>query len=399
MNEEQIKAITERLAGAFDEVMQQKLQDVVGPLVASETKKIVDQLRLERALTGQDRTGLSEDSKIDFVKQVKAIVRGEKSEAMRVKANEELIEEQDNRGGYLVPKEVANAIVRIAASVGVAMSQATIWPMGTDEKGIPAYTGSFLEGEYLGVNAAGSLTGITFDEANLIVKKWQLAFAVGNDLLADANVNVADWLLSLAGEALANMIDKQSFVGTSPFVGITKHSGVTVYTMATGKDTFAEFDLDEASDIIGSVEESVLDGAAWYFEKSVWAKIRVKKDTAGNYVLPQLGAPSSAMLANYVGKIGGAKPSGEILGYPVFTVRHLPANSATAVSTIFGVFGNLKALAFGDKGEFRVAQHQSGTFGGKEIALADQMALVYKHRHALVVTLPKAFVNIKTAAS
>jgi HK97 family phage major capsid protein len=169
--------------------------------------------------------------------------------------------------------------------------------------------------------------------------------------------------------------------------------------MATGKDTFAEFDLDEASDIIGTIEEAVLDGAAFYFEKSVWAKVRIKKDTAGNYVLPQAGAPTATMLQNYTGKIGGARPVGEILGYPVFTVRHLPKNSDTAVSTIFGVFGNMKAMAYGDRGELRVMQAQSGTFGGKEVALADQTGLIYKHRHGLVVTLPKAFVNIKTAAS
>jgi hypothetical protein len=56
-------------------------------------------------------------------------------------------------------------------------------------------------------------------------------------------------------------------------------------------------------------------------------------------------------------------------------------------------------LAYGDKGEMRVAQHQSGSFGGKEIALADQTGVVYKHRHALSVTLPAAFVVVKTAAT
>jgi hypothetical protein len=105
------------------------------------------------------------------------------------------------------------------------------------------------------------------------------------------------------------------------------------------------------------------------------------------------------LLDNYKGLIGGARPVGEILGYPVFSVRHLPANSATAVSTKFGVFGNMKAMAYGDKGDLRVAQYTSGSFGGKEIALADQTGLVYKHRHALVNALPAAFVVAKTAAS
>ena len=90
---------------------------------------------------------------------------------------------------------------------------------------------------------------------------------------------------------------------------------------------------------------------------------------------------------------------GELAGFPVFTTRHLPGVSTSAVSTKFIVFGNLKALAFGEKGEMTVSQHESGTFGGKEIALADQRALVYKKRVALTVALPKAFVAVKTAAN
>jgi len=393
MNETIVKQLEEKMAAVFDSVMEEKLKTVVGDLVASETRKIVEELRLERALTGKDRTGLTDEQKTSFVEIAKAAA------GIKTKANEALIEEQDNRGGYLVPKEVAAAIVRIAASVGIVMSQAQKWPLNTDELDIPAYTGAFLEGEYLGVDAAGAVTGLTFGQAKLIAKKWQLAFVTGNDLIQDATVNLADWLLALGGESLANMIDKQAFIGTSnPFVGILENADVNVFTLPTGEDTFAEFTLDDASDMIAQVEESVLDGAAFYFERTVWAKIRMKKDTAGNYVLPQAGAPSAALLANYPTG-GGIRPAGEILGFPVYTVRHLPTNAQTAVSKKFCVFGNLKATAFGDKGELRVAQYQSGSFGGKEIALADQTGLVYKHRHALVITLPKAFVVGKTAAS
>jgi hypothetical protein len=63
------------------------------------------------------------------------------------------------------------------------------------------------------------------------------------------------------------------------------------------------------------------------------------------------------------------------------------------------IFGNMKACAFGDKGDIRVGNFQSGTFGGKEVALADQSGIVYKHKHAFVVVLPKAFTVVLTAAS
>lgn len=393
MDEKTIELILSKVEKTVDETVEKNLEKAVSPLVAAETKKVVDQLRMEKALFGMDKTGLSDETKIKFAETARDIAFG------KVKANEALIEEVDSRGGYLVSKEVAAAILRIAASVGVVLSQAQKWPLATDELGIPNYTGSILEGEYLGVDAAGSVSALSFGQAKLIAKKWQLAFAVGNDLLADASVNLANWLLAIGGEALANRADKEAFIGSGlPFVGILNHPDVTVYTCPTGGDTFAEFTLDDASDMIASVEESVLDGSGFYFERTVWAKIRMKKDTAGNYILPQAGAVSSGMLSNYpLG--GGPRPVGEILGFPVFTVRHLPANSATAVSTKFCVFGNMSMVAYGDKGELSVEQFKSGSFGGKEIALADQTALVYKHRHALTIALPKAFVVGKTAAS
>jgi HK97 family phage major capsid protein len=413
---EQVKELH---VAAFNEVMKEQLVPMIGAETALQVKAIVEKMDLQRKTTGNDMTGLTKKMKTDFVDIVKATVF--KDFNIDTKANEALIEEQDNRGGYLVSREIADAIMRIAASVGTIMSQAAKWDMKSDELGVPNYTGSFLKGAYLGVDQAGAPTGLTFGQAQLIAKKWQLAFVVGNDLLADASVNVADWLLALGGEALANMIDYQGFVGGAntgdPFLGILNYpstttvdetgKSVTSYVLPTGETTFATMKvMDDSSQMIGSLEESILDGAAFYMNRTVWAKLRTQKDTAGNYILPYSGwaKPNAAMESNVGG--GPIKPAGEILGYPVYTNRWLPAVGASSVngfsdaaSNSFVIFGNMNAFAFGDKGEMRVAQFESGSFGGKEIALADQRGLVYKHRHALTLTLPRAMVVGKTAAS
>lgn len=394
MDDKQLELIKGQLQSVVDDVMEKRLGETLSPIVAKETRAIVERLQLERAVFGKDTTGLNAEQKSVFVSVVRAAA------GLKTKANESLISEQDNRGGYLVAKEVEAAILRIAASVGLVMNQSQKWPMGTDEKAIPSYTGAFLEGEFLGVDVAGDVTGINFGAANLIAKKWQLAFVVGNDLLVDADVQLADWLLALGGEALANMTDKQGLTGIgSPFVGVLNHPDVNLFTLVAGKTDFSDFDVvTDAADAIAQVEESVLDGAAWYMNRTVWAKIRTQKDAAGAFILPQAGAISAGVVANIpVG--GGIRPMGELAGFPVFTTKHLPSTSASAISTKFIVFGNLKALAFGDKGDMTVAQYESGTFGGKEIALADQRALVYKKRVALTVALPKAFVAVKTAAA
>ena len=144
---------------------------------------MVATLKLQRQKFGNDMTGLSKRPRRTSSSRQSALAVGFNIDT---KANEALIEEQDNRGGYLVSREIADAILRIAASVGTIMSQAAKWEMTSDELGVPNYTGAFLTGAYLGVDAPGTVTGITFGQAQLIAKKWQLAFVVGNDLLADA---------------------------------------------------------------------------------------------------------------------------------------------------------------------------------------------------------------------
>ncbi|HLY40475.1 MAG TPA: phage major capsid protein [Terracidiphilus sp.] len=388
--------------------MEKSLVPTMDEISVKNARKVVEAVMVERAIKGRDISGLTTDQKVAFAKQVQAVFRGNRDGALKVKANEALIEEQDNRGGYLVEPEVAAAILRIAASVGTIMKQCQNWPMKTDELGIPNYTGSFLTGSYVGVDLPGSVTGLTFGQAVLIARKWQLAFTVGNDLLADASVQLADWLMAMAGEALANMIDQQGFVGsgtvggstyTGPFVGIFNTANVNTYTLGTGNTTYAKFNpVTDAANVIATLEESILDGAAWYFHRTVWASIRSALASTSGLPFLFLSGAGRELSDNPGG--GPIKPAGEMAGYPVFTNRWLPATTVgSQAGTAFGIFGNLKACAFGDKGDLRVAQFESGSFGGKEIALADQRGIVYKHRHAFVVVLPKAFTVISTSAS
>src|SRR5882724_6175620 len=99
MDPKLLAQLKEALGGAMDEALQTKLAPVVGDMVAKETRNIVEKLRLQRALSGEDITGLSEKTKMDFVEVAKAAA---KMDGVSLKANEALIEEQDNRGGYLV---------------------------------------------------------------------------------------------------------------------------------------------------------------------------------------------------------------------------------------------------------------------------------------------------------
>ena len=220
-------------------------------------------------------------------------------------------------------------------------------------------------------------------------------------------MQLADWLMAMAGEALANMVDQQGFIGGSvaapgPFVGILNTPGTNTYTLPSTMTTYVKFNpLTDANNVISTLEESVLDGAAFYMHRTVWAGIA--STVAATTGLPYLFFGAFASNNAGLGKdpLGGPITSKNNMGgFPVFTNRWLPAvTDTTQTSKAFMIFGNMKAMAFGDSGEIRVGNFSSGTWGGKELSLADQSGIVYKHRHALVVVLPKAFTVVCTPAS
>lgn len=382
------KLMTE-FKGVVDQSIKDNVTEIVGKEVAERVEEIVSKMRLERSVTGRDASGLDDNTKIAFVKELSKMVKGEKAA---------LLTSSDTAGGYLVPRDVYAGILRIAETVGLVARDARRFTITAgDTLDVPRYTGSALSGEYIGEDDEADETTVTFGDARLSLATWSLVLRVGNTMIADANVNIADWLLSLAAEGMAYRLDKEGFVGGtfvgSPFVGLLQSTDVTTQTMRATKTTFESFDLVEASDAIGAVPTAALSDAAFYFHRTVWAKIR-SKSTSGVFEFAQTNMMMQLKREN------GIQPVGEILGYPVYTTDVLPANSTTATSTKFGVFGSLSAGLFvGEKGSMEIAKAESGTVGGKELFRANQVAYRFIHRHAVTVGLPSAIVAIKTAAA
>jgi len=372
--------------GAVDASIEKNLREIVGPEVTAQVEKSVKALRLERQLTGRDITGLTDETKIAFVQDIRAIARGEKAA---------YLESSDQAGGYVVPVELHAGILRIAETVGIIPRDARRWEMGSETLEIPRYTGSAMQGEYVGEDDEGDETQNDLGVVRLNVKTWMTIFRIGNTLLADAKVGVADWLLSLAAEGMAYRLDREGFVGGtyagSPFIGLLGSDDVTVQTLGTGATGFEDVSIDEASTAIGSLPTAALNDAAFYFHRTVWAKIRSRSTDVYDYSQSQL---------QIFKRENGIQPVGVILGYPVYTTDVLPAYSASAISTKFGVFGNLKlALAWGDRGPVEIAKSDSATVGGKSVFRANQTAIRMTHRHALGIQLPAAAVVLKTAAA
>jgi HK97 family phage major capsid protein len=256
-----------------------------------------------------------------------------------------------------------------------------------------------MQGSYVGEDAAGTESQNDIGIAKLKSAQWMNIVRLSNKLIAKANVNVAEWLMALVAEGLAYRLDREGFVGGtyagSPFVGLLASNDVTTQTLASTLTGFEDVTIAEASEAIGAIPTAALQDAAFYFHRTVWAQLRPQKDaTSGQFAFNH----QNMMLS--LRKESGIQPVGEILGYPVYTTDVLPAYSTSAVSTKFGVFGNLKlALAMGEDGPMSMARSESAVINSVSTFERNQTAMRFTHDHALAIALPAAAVVLKTAAS
>lgn len=383
-----VKELKDQLFTHVDESIKKNLEEIAGPAIAEKVAEAVKTVRAQDVVNG--RTSLGHEEKAQLATDLKKIASGEKAAYLTV---------NDQTGGYLVPTEVHNEIFRIAATSGHVARDANRFPTADIE--VPTYSGSVLQGEYVGEDEAGNETQNDIGIARLKAAQWMTIIRLSNKLIKKANVNVAEWLMALVAEGLAYRLDREGFTGGtyagSPFVGLLSDaSGATVQTLASGLVDFHDVTPAEASEAIGSIETSAVGGGAFYFHRTVWAQLRSQQDaTSGEYVFRQDHSTFASLM-----KENGIMPVGTMWGYPVYTTDVLPAYSATAVSTKFGVFANLKlALAIGEDGPMEMARSENAVVGGVSTFERNQTAMRFTHDHAVAPQLPAAAVVLKTAAS
>jgi len=273
-----------------------------------------------------------------------------------------LTEGTGSNGGFLVPEEFATQVFRLVQDFGLVPKLARTFPMMHDTLNVPRMA-STVNVSWPGEAVAGTPSYPVFEQVHLITKTLVGITPMSNELLADANVDVVDFLLEIFAEAIAGELDKQGFVGTgAPFTGILNTTGITVVQPGngTGMSTFTGASIpDNARTLISSVIPWALQGAAFFMHRSVWALFQTTKAaTTGNYLLstfnPVMTDPSKAQ--GYPLAMAGT-----MWGYPVYLSDKLPGT--TAVSTKYVIFGSLKFLALGQREELSVAISQDATVG------------------------------------
>jgi len=253
--------------------------------------------------------------------------------------------------------------------------------MRYDTISIPAAGGTDLEAQW--VSEAGQIksTDPNFRQVQLVINKLAAIPKVTNELLADANVDIVNYLSMLIAESFAKEEDTQGLIGNgSPFYGIMNGTGMPTYCHigGTGFETLSYPDLVRMTT---QLYTGATANAKFYFHRTVIGLIRSLITTAG--------APIFAATAN------------DVAGYPLVPTEVLPGVGHAAwrtTATTYAIFGDLrKALAMGQRAGIEMKISDQATVGSDNLFEKDMVALRMIERVCFGTLLPSSYLVIRTS--
>jgi HK97 family phage major capsid protein len=178
----------------------------------------------------------------------------------------------NSAGGFAVPEELSQVVLRNVESYGVAPTALQNFAMSSDVLSIPKRVAG-VTGSWMGENAEFSYSDMTGTQVQLVAQKFGVATKVSNELFADG-VGVADLIATEHALAVARALDEAAFIGdgTSTYGG---HHGVavkidsgsftaSVVTADGGNTGFETLDKEDFLRVMAKAPRYSLPGARWY---------------------------------------------------------------------------------------------------------------------------------------
>ena len=240
-----------------------------------------------------------------------------------------LSESVDADGGYLVPEEFENQIVRGIDETNIIRSIAKVITTAHDRK-IPVAVGHSVA-TWTEENAAFTESNPSFGQKQIDAFKLTDLIRVSTELLQDSAFNVEDYIIREFSYAFG-VAEEQAFcvgTGTNQPTGIfTENGGEVGFTTSSA----TVITIDDVISLIYSLKAPYRKNAVFLMNDATAGLIRKLKDGNGAY----LWQPS----------VQAGQPD-KILGFDVYTTPFAPAIAGGALPIAFGDFQN---YWIGDRG-------------------------------------------------
>lgn len=287
-----------------------KSSEVVANLVESITEKLTDAVSKKKGFSDRDETSYNEHlrskiltpggelKEISYPSNLGNLNKEEKivtffkaliyssADANSAQVLRALVEGTDAQGGYLVPEELRSEIFRILPDFAVMRRIARVIPMSSQTlllNSLTARPTAYWTSEY----ASKATSSAEFSQTTLTANDLVCLLPITDQLIADANISIVQFIIEIFAETIAREEDKAFFTGsgTGRPRGINQESLTSVAAGGT-------IDFDNVIALIDSVPQRVTQAASSAFvgNRRVKRLLRIIKDSNNNFIWRDGGA-------------------------------------------------------------------------------------------------------------
>lgn len=338
-----------------------KLEAKITGLAEGIAGKIVKEVSKKAKLSEKDATSYGEQLRskiltptggireITYPSDLKSLTKEEKiltffkslmyssSDAASAQVVRALVEGTDAQGGYLVPEELRTEVVRILPDFSVMRRVGRTVPMNTDTLKINSLTAkpaAYWTAEY----ASKSTTSAEFSQVTYSPNDLVCLIPVTDQLIADANINIVQFIIEIFAETIAREEDKAFFTGS----GTGRPKGInqeTLSSVAAG----GTIGFDDIIALIDLVPQRIVQSTSSAFigNRRVKRYLRLLKDTTNNYIWRDGGAAITAP-----GTDGQTRRLPDtVYGYPFFEQNDLAGSELYFGDWNFYIIADRQAIS------------------------------------------------------
>ena len=302
-------------------------------------------------------------------------------------------------GSVLVPVITYNKIARIIGEASVIRKIATIIPMTTNTMNMPTKgTGPTVYwSSTFGEGGIPSKTSVQFNQKQLNTKTMMALDEVTAELDDDSIVALEPFFAQVFAEAVAAEENKQAFVGTAPFTGVTQATGAGVGLVifggstTSGKTSFGSIVHQDIVSLQFGVDSKLINKGVFIMAAGAFANIVGLKDGQGRPIYLSNWNPGVP------GMVDGNIPdmlnvtATSLMGRPAYLTDSMPGVSAA--TTNFAIYGDFSRFAFGDRKQMSIDWSDQVYFESGNLALR------VRERIAMQILIPTAFAILRTSTT
>ena len=373
-----------------DESDEQKIERISKKIAEDAIKKEISEINKNLPGIPAENFRNSENKENPVIQEgrnfLKAIVYN-KPEIIPAKYKNFLNEGTGADGGYLVPQEWYNQIMKLVSDGGVVRKNATVINMNRKELVIPKLN-QIPTFSFVTEGALKPVSNPNFEQ--VVLQRHDGGFIVifSRQLIEDESFDIMGFVSKLAAQIISRVEDLAGFKGISGIIRGLYTSGVGTSIVEIGGSQFTNITYDDIISMVSSVPSESLPNAKWYMHRSVYGHLKsLKYESSSEYIL----TPDD-------------KNNNMLEGYPVVLTDQSYSMQESAPNTAFIGFGDLQYMILGSRNSLNIDFSKDATVdtgGGSTVNLWQNglVGLNFGASFDIKFSFPSALVIAKTQSN